>query len=154
MPTAAAIQSLLTRWSGDPLIWLLTIFHPQLDTILVARNSVGVTSRGGFYSAAPFDIAFVTDNDELPSMNLTVLNVDREIGRALLRVTSPAIECNVEAVLASNLDEVVRRAARFELHGVQFNQHIVSGTLSHKRLTSEPYPNKRVIPSKFPGYFR
>lgn len=154
MPSPAAVTSLLTRWSSDPLIWLLTLFHPQLETVHFARNSVAVTSRSTVFTAAPFDVAFATDNDELPIMEITVLNVDREIGRSLLRVTAPPIEANVEGVLMSNPDEVIRRAARFELHDVTFNQHIVSGTLTHRRITNEPYPNIRIIPNRFPGYFR
>jgi hypothetical protein len=154
MPSPAALESLLTRSSGDAVIWLLTLFHPQFGTVRFARNTVNITSRGTEFLRAPFDVGFVTDNDDLPTVQLTVLNVDREIGRAIMRVNTPLIEANLEAVLASDFDDVIRRAARLQLHAVSFNQNVVTGTLSHKRLNAEPYPNKRIIPSKFPGYYR
>jgi hypothetical protein len=153
--SSAALAALLTREDDDPLILLLTITHPQIDTIWLARNVVGknITSRGTTFTAAPIAVQLATDTDDQPTMRITIPNVDRAIGLALLASSGP-LTVAVEAVLASNPDDVIRRYARFELVDLQFDALAVSGELRQARLTSEPYPNVRVTPNKFPAFFR
>lgn len=147
------IASLLRRYSCDPLIFLITLTHPKLDTIRLARNNEPVTSRGQVFSPAPFDIKLADETDELSNLSLTIPNVDRRIGRAMLEIET-GMEAAIEAVFASNPDDVFKRYARLELHDVSFDPILLQGTLSHRRITHEPFPNRRVIPNKFFAYYR
>lgn len=152
-PSAAAIQALLTRYSSDELIFLITITHPMLPTVRLARNNVAITSRGEVYSPAPFDLTLADDTEELPALTLTVPNVDREIGRSILSITT-GMEVAIEAVFASDPDDVWKRYARLELHDVTFGAIVLQGTISHRRVNHEPFPNRRIIPDKFFAYYR
>lgn len=85
---------------------------------------------------------------------MTILNVDRAIGQALLQVSGDPLKCIVEPVLASDPDVPIRRYARFELVDVTFDALVVTGQLRQMRIANEPYPNRRVVPATFPGLFR
>lgn len=151
--SANATRLLLTRWRDDSLIYLLTITHPMLPVVRLARNNEAIISRGEIFSPAPFDLKLGNDNEELPSLNLTVPNVDREIGRNLLAIQT-GMEVAIEAIFASDPDDVWKRFARLELHDVTFGALTLEGTISHRRVTHEPFPNRRVIPNKFFAYYR
>jgi hypothetical protein len=152
-PSAAAVELLLTRWRDDVLIYLLTVTHPALPTIRLARNNQNIISRGETFTAAPFDLKLGNDNDEFPSLSITLPNVDREIGRSLLAIQS-GMEVAIEAVFASDPDDVWKRYARLELHDVTFGALVLQGTISHRRINHEPFPNRRIIPNKFFAYYR
>lgn len=151
--SSAALERLLTRWDGDELLYLMTVTHPRLETIRLARNNVDVISRGETYRAAPFDLRLATDNEELPTLSVTIPNVDRAIGRSLMQIDT-GMEVAIEAVFGSNPDDVFKRYARLELYDVTFDPILVQGTISHRRITHEPFPNRRVIPNKFFAYYR
>lgn len=154
MPISAnAIELLLTRWRDDVLIYLLTITHPQLPTVRWARNNESITSRGQIFTPAPFDLQLPTDNEELPSMVITLPNVRRTIGRQILAINQ-GMTANLEAVFASAPNDVWKSLQQMELHDVTFDGIMLSGTLSHRRVTHEPFPNRRVIPTKFFAYYR
>ena len=149
----AAVELLLTRWRDDVLIYLLTITHPQLETVRWARNNLSITSRGDTFSPAPFDLKLPPDNEQLPDMVITIPNVQRKIGRRILLINH-GMTANLEAVFASAPDDVWKSILSMELHNVSFDTHMLTGTLSHRRVTHEPFPNRRVIPNKFFAYYR
>lgn len=151
--SSAAVELLLTRWRDDVLIYLLTITHPQLPTVRFARNNESIVSRGETFSPAPFDLRLPPDNDQLPDMLITIPNVNRLIGRQILQINK-GMNANLEAVFASAPDDVWKSLLQLELHNVSFNALSLNGTLSHRRVTNEPFPNRRVIPSKFFAFYR
>ena len=154
--TPYAISVLLSREQTDPLIVLLTIEHPELGApILVARNAVGndITSLGRTFQAFPFDIELATDTDQAPQARLTIMNVDRRIGRAVRVIKTPAT-VHFECILASTPDSIEKSYRRFKLRNVRVNALEVSGTLSQFDGSREPWPYQRVTPSEFPAIFR
>lgn len=148
-----AIELLLTRWRDDVLIYLLTITHPSLPVVRWARNNEEIESRGETFQPAPFDLQLPPDNEELPSMIVTLPNVNRSIGRRILQIQN-GMTANLEAVFASAPDDVWKALRQMELHDVTFDGIMLNGTLSHRRVQHEPFPNRRVIPSKFFAYYR
>lgn len=154
MPLSAnAIELLLTRWRDDVAIYLLTITHPSLPTARFARNNEAIISRGETFSAAPFDLQLPEDNEQLPSLTLVIPNVNRRVGREILAINQ-GMNANIEAVFASDPDDIWKSILDLELHDVTFDGIALQGTLSHRRVTHEPFPNRRVIPNKFFAFFR
>lgn len=151
--STAALAELLKRESGDPVILLFTITNPQLDTLYLAESPTAIVSRGTTFNPTWVNLSLATDTDDLPSMSFAIPNVDREIGLSILAVSGP-LTVAVEAILASDPDDVFRRYARFELVNVKFDAIAVSGELRQARLIAEPYPKVRVTPGKFPAFFR
>lgn len=152
--SSAALQELLKVESSDPVLLLATLHHPMLNTLYFVRNQHGkdITSRGQTFTAIPFQVILPNDNDEVPAVEFAFPNVDRTIGWNLLNVNTP-INVILEAVLNSNPDDILRRYPWLEMRNVTFDQMTVRGELTHMRFTSEPYPNIRVNPNRFPVFF-
>jgi hypothetical protein len=151
--SAANTAKLLTRWRDDTLLFLLTITHPMIPTIRLARNNESIISRGETYTPAPFELQLTNDVEELPQMSITIPNVNRQIGRAMLAIRY-GMEASIDVVFASDPDDIWKRYARLELHDITFQALNLQGTLSHRRVNHEPFPNRRIIPSKFFAFYR
>ena len=153
--STAAIRSLISRESGDAIIILLTLTHPTIEILRVARNIVGqdIVSRGETYKAFPFDVTLPSDDEDVPRVTLRIANVDRRISFALMELTSPPLVA-FEIIEASQPDIVLRRYARFELQNITWDAMEVQGDLAQASLVTEPWPNIRCLPSNMPAMFR
>lgn len=153
LDSATARTAALAQHESNPFLVLLTIDHESLsDPIRVVSNNEQITSRGHVYLAYPFQIELPTDSDEAPRARISIANVSRRIGKAIEgMVTSPT--ALIEIVLASALDDVERSWDQFELAQVSWNAFAMTATLQHRHYWDEPWPKKRITPSKYPGLF-
>lgn len=154
--TNAAIRSLLMREGGEPIIALLTVEHDDLDApIRLARNSTGddIVSNGETFTAAPWDIAWGSDTQEAPKVEITIVNVDRVAGQAIESITDPAT-CTVQLILESDPDEILIELTNLELRNARWDAMILTAELSHFSFFAEPWPFPRVTPQFFPALFR
>ncbi len=135
---------------------LLTITHADLPAPLrLCTGMAGddVVSGGYTYTAAPFDISWPNDDDQVPVAQLTAMNVDRAIGQALESINDPA-ECTLQAVLASSPDTVERTAAKFQLRNARWNAVTLTADITRNTISTEPCPKYRVTPLHFAALFR
>jgi hypothetical protein len=147
------VKWLLQRNGAEPGIWLLTIESLELGTaFLLARNTENVTSRGNIYSRAWFDLEEPNDTDEEPVVKLSIPNVDREVGLAVLE-TSSEILATFELVRPSDPDRVVQAYRGLILRRVIVNKIVVQGELSVTDHDTEPCFNVKIGPRDFPGLY-
>lgn len=154
MPFAEEARS---RDTGETALVLLTITHAQLTTpIRVVNNQIGqdITSNGNVFTAFPFQVQLISDNEGPPTGQLTVANVDQAIGLALLAIDTPA-QARIDLILASAPNTLFRTWQNLELKSPKWNAATLTCTLSQADyFFNEPYGGKRVIPSLFPSLFR
>lgn len=155
--------------SPAALIWFLTITHPALSVpIRVVSDVFDYTIAGETYIAIPFDVAPLTDNDQTPSAELRVPNIDRRIGQALEKDMA-GTRALVSAVAHSSddfdltvdprepLDEMdlpaIYSFQQFELADVRGDALELSGRITLIDITQEPWPFLRATSDIFPGLF-
>lgn len=155
MPTLTSLQQawLQARESADAALCLLTIYHPMMETYRFVRNTANVTSRSDVYTACPFDLDILNDNDQPARATLTFPNVDRAIGIQLALLDGPP-QVTIEVVSSADLDAPITRAARLKLKNVTVDPLVLSGDLIRVDDSSETCGTIRVVPAKFPALFR
>lgn len=154
--SAGMVKALLGRETDQVIVFLLTINHASLAAPLrLCTGMAGddVVSGGNTYTAAPFDISWVSDGEQAPSAQLTALNVDRAVGQALESLTSPA-DVTIQAVLASSPDTVERTAAYLQLRNARWNAVQLTADITRKAISTEPFPRFRISPLYFKALFR
>jgi hypothetical protein len=154
MPLPSFAQAWLqARESADAAICIIELYHPMMETFRFARNTEDVVSRGNTYSAAPFDLDILNDNDQPPRATLTFPNVDRSIGIKLSEIVGPP-QITIEVISSAEPDEPIMRAARLRLQNVNVDPLVLSGDLLRIDDGTETCGTIRVVPSKFPALFR
>lgn len=154
-PMPSFAEALLSmRFSDDPVVMLVTLMHPSGETIRLARHTEDVTSRGEVFKASWLEVDLVNDDGNLPTSQLSVPNVSRrEIGQRYFR-QSTNVEVTLEVVALSQPDEPITDVRRLDLSGISLDPVAVSGRLTGKDHSAEPYGKVVVVPSKFPGLFK
>lgn len=144
----------MAKRSDDPTLLLVTITHPNFETVRLVNNTEDFVSRGETYKASWFEVDWVNDDGEMPRCSLSVPNVvPAEIGQRYLgQVVAP--EASLEIVAVTEPDEPIRRVARLELRGLSVDPVVVTGILSGKDHSAEPLGTIVVLPSNFSALFR
>lgn len=154
---AAAIRPRLEAWkSGDTYITLVTIDHDSLsETIRVANNNEDITSQSFDWIGFPFEIEVPSEDDGPPQGRLSIQNVDRRIGPAILSLKGkgPA-RMQIQVVLAAEPDNVWLDFEGFYLRDVTGDAMTITGTIDTWDFGREPWPNRRATKDRFPGLFR
>lgn len=155
--------------SPNALIWFLTISHPNLNPpIRVVADYYNYVIGGETYQMAPFEVQPLTDNEQTPSAELRVQNIDRRIGRAL-ETDMAGTRARVSAVAYSSEDFDLSVDPRvplneadlpeiysfqlFELADVRGDALELTGRITLIDLTQEPWPYIRATQDRFPGLF-
>lgn len=157
MPRAlstAAKQAIYAAETGEVFLMLVAISHAQLATPLrFVSNTVDVTSRGNLYLGWPFRLALPAEyDDQLPTVQLQIDNVDRRIMEGVRALTS-APTVTVEVILASAPDVVEAGPFDFTLRTCEYDALVISGTLAFEDVLNEPYPFQTMTPGHMPGLF-
>lgn len=152
--------------SPHALLGFLTITHRNLpEPIRVVSDPVDFVVGGLEFIGCPFEFQLLTDEDEAPTTQLRVQNVDRRIGEALRTVTDRATVM-LEARSTADFDlsaipraevgtaAVIYGFRHFDLIDVTVTTLDVTGTLMLRDYTQEPWPGKRATQSRTPGIFR
>ena len=162
---AAVAKEIERQTSPDALIWFLTITHVSLAVpIRVVSDHFDYIVDGETYQGFPFDALPLNDNDQQPSAELIVPNIDRRIGRALENAKGRAI-VQATARTTSEFDLTLdpREAIggltsiyswqQFELTEVQGDAMMLTGRISLIDYSQEPWPYLRATADRCPGLF-
>lgn len=166
IPAATAAE--LERDSSPyALIWFLTITHPAIsEPIRVVSDVFDYTLDGDEYIGIPFDAIAVTDNDQQPTAQLRVQNIDRRIGQALESINGRAevsavaystadFDLSVDPRVATGTPSAVYTFSNFSLSDVEVTAAEVTGRISLLvDYSQEPWPYIRATQDRFPGLFR
>ena len=152
--SSTAKQAIFAQETGEVFLMLITISHAALSPSLrFVGNTQDVVSRGDTYLGWPFRIALPAEfDDQLPTVQLQIDNVDRRIMEGVRALTSaPAV--TLEVVLASAPDTVEAGPFAFTLKAADYDALVISGTLAFEDVLNEPYPQYAFTPGSFPGLF-
>lgn len=140
--------------TGEVFLTLLTMTHPSIAVPLCFVNDMSsLVSNGVTYMAYPFDIPFPElGADTLPTLTLTIDNVDQSIWAALKTITTP-IDVTISWVLKSHPDNVEGGPLFLRMTTTEVSMSTISGTLSFEDLLNEPFPYDSYVPSTAPGLF-
>jgi hypothetical protein len=149
----------------DAILAFLTISHLGLaEPIRVVSDATDYLLDGARFVGLPFGFRLLTDTDEVPRTQLTVQNVDRRIGEAVLALTGRP-EVSIELRSSADFDlTVVPRVVlgasapiyafrRLTLRDVTVTATELSGTVMLHDYTTEPWPSMRAIEARLPGIF-
>lgn len=139
--------------SADPALLLVTIAHPAKETIRLVRNTDDFTSRGETFKAAWFEVGWVQDDGTVPRCELSLPNVDPEMGQFYMRQAVPP-DVTLEVVNAAYPDDVLFRVPRLQLRELKIDPVMITGTLVGRDYTSEPLGSVTVLPGNFPALYR
>lgn len=159
-------SELQAQASPDAILAFLTIEHRNLpNPIRVVSDPIDFVIDGETYIGCPFEIRLLTDEDQAPTTQIRIQNVDRRIGEAVRAVTDRATmalevrstsDFNLSAVPRTPLSgaSVIYGFRHFDLIDVTVNAIDLTGTLMLRDFTQEPYPGKRATQSRCPALFR
>lgn len=154
-----ALQAIYAQETGEVLMSLITISHPNLGSPLrfcndYKPNNAATVSKGRSFLFFPFDVTLPVDRaDQPPEAKIVADVVDRSIIAALraIPVTTPA-SLLLELALASQPD-IIEASFNFTVRNVQYDALQVTATLGFEIFLAEPYPGDSCTPSNFPGIF-
>ncbi|MFN3549610.1 MAG: DUF1833 family protein [Mesorhizobium sp.] len=139
---------------GEPYVALVTITHPSLaETLRFVINTSDIVSRGETFLASHAEFNLPNRGEGRQSAQITIANVDREIGRAVQAMLTPA-EILFEIVDAERPDIVVIVYPPMELTNVTANAISVTGDLKGKLDPQDQYPKERATRFIAPAIFR
>jgi hypothetical protein len=148
-----ARQSIYAQETGEIWLHLLEIEHTAITTLRFVDNTEQITSNGDIYLPYAFRIALPGEfDDQLPSVQLEIDNVDRQILEGI-RALPSAPTIVLALILASSPDVIEAGPFRFTLKAVDYDAQTISGTLAFEDTLNEPYPAIRFTPNYFPGIF-
>lgn len=149
----------------DVVVMMATITHPALDGPICVNSDVADYNYNGVvYYGVGFDLSFVSDDDNPPQAKVSIENVDRRLGEALLGI-SEAPRIMLQLVRKSDFDEsnprnaidtptVEYTAPLMFLRNEQWDAQTVSADLASYDISTEPWPAIRTTPSTTPALFR
>lgn len=147
-----------------PIVFL-TIRHPTLmQPIRVVSDPEYFMLGGHEYIGFTFDITILSDTEAPPISRLSIQNVDRIIGRTVLRATD-TIRMDMLIINSDQFDltatprvplgdpEYVYRARQLHLTDVDGDTIRLSGTLRTWNYTQETWPAQRATENRTPGLY-
>jgi hypothetical protein len=156
----------------DVLIIFATITHPTLDGPICVNSDItdyvynsptgDGTSRT--YFGTGISLSFLSDDDNPPQAKVTVPNVDRRIGEAVLNADD-APQIKIELLVKSDFDNSTPRnpigtptpeytAQLMFLRNVQWDAMQFTADILSYDISTEPWPAIRTTPSTTPALFR
>ncbi|MFN7224473.1 MAG: DUF1833 family protein [Paracoccaceae bacterium] len=149
----------------DAILGFLTISHIGLpEPIRVVSDASDYLLDGQRFVGLPFGFRILTDTDEIPRTQLTVQNVDRRMGEAVLAMRGRA-EVAIELRSSADFDLAVHPRVplaatapiyafrKLTLRDVTVTATELSGTVMLHDYTTEPWPSQRAIEARLPGLF-
>lgn len=149
----------------DAILGFLTISHVGLaEPIRVVSDASDYLLGGERFVGLPFGFQVLTDTDEIPRTQLTVQNVDRRLGEAVLAMRGRA-EVAVELRSSADFDLSVHPRVplgaatpiyafrKLTLRDVTVTATELTGTVMLHDYTTEPWPATRAIEARLPGLF-
>lgn len=158
-------DSLEASQSSEVVLVFVTITHPTLDGPIYYNSDIrDYVLNGNTFIGAALSIALLSDDTNAPQAKISIPNVDRAIGQAVLGLTtSPRIKMEVYA--ASDWDTnspanplgtptVEYSAPLLYLRNVQCDVLGFTADINSFDLTSEPWPSIRSTRDRLPALYR
>lgn len=152
--------------SGEFYLVFLDLKHSKLaEKIRVVSDPENFILDGNEYIGFEFNINLLTDTEQMPTARLSVQNVDRRIGEAVLNSTDP-VRIEIQVIAGSQFDlsvfprvalddpvERIYRAKSLYLVDVKGDALSLSGTIKSWDYTQETWPALRATQERFPGLY-
>jgi len=154
----SVVEAVNAQTTGSAFLSLLTIEHPDWDTVRLVNDITDLTFDSNTYTAFPFAISLPPDTEELqPRMRVAVQNAERTLvdemraiagNRTRATATLEVVESDSSGTVTS-----VATWSQFELVNVQYNVDVLTFDLVIETFISEGFPKDSFAPSTFPGVF-
>lgn len=148
------------------LLAFVKVEHPNLvDPLHLVGDAMDYLRDGRLWMGVLFRVSLPTDSEGPTHATITVPNVDRRIGRALLTLTDRAF-VTLEVCSSADFDlgldpreplgpvTPLYPAIRFELVDVECTLAELSGRLMIRDFAQEPHPSIFATQARVPGLFR
>ena len=148
--SATFLEKVFAQETSEVFLCILEIDHDDLDApIRVVNNTENITSGGYEYIGFPFELSMPADvEDQIPSVSLSIDNVDRTIVQAIRTISSPPT-VYLSVILASDPDTVERAPIELTLREAEYDQLVVTGSLEPHDVLTEPFPQSCFTPNKY-----
>lgn len=152
--SATALQAIHAQETGEVFVLLLTIAHASLTpSLYFAGNSENVVRGGNTFLPWPFQISLPPESDDqIPTVQLKIDNIDRRILEGIRMLTSPPT-ITLEVVLASSPNTLEAGPFTMTLRNIEYDALVITGALTYEDVLNEPWPQFRITPNLFPGSF-
>lgn len=142
------------RETSQVFLTLLVIDHADLATpIRVVNNNTSVMSGGYTYTPFPFRVDFPQDSpDELPSVQLQIDNVSRDITVAIRTITGRP-SATLYVVLASSPDTIDYGPVVCSITNVSVTDTLITAAMGGEDMLNTRYPKDLITPQTLPGLF-
>lgn len=149
----ATLREMFAQETDSVFLVLLTLEHPDMETIRVVNNTEDIVSRGNVYTAFPFDARLPPDvSEQLGTVALTISNVDRRLIDEI-RVIEGPIAATMEVITASAPNVVEVGPLEFDMVDSEYNVDSITSTLAYEPILDEPFPAGTFNPQQFPAIF-
>ena len=151
--SAAAIRAALAQETDQVFLVCLTVSGPGITTFRVVNDTQDLVRAAGTFIGYPFEIVLPDeDAEKLPSAQVRISNVSRDIIGALRGLPSPAT-VTLEVVLASSPDTVEFGPFDIGLLWADYDVNVITFNLGTESILSEPFPAGTYDPQNYPGLF-
>lgn len=152
--SVTAMRAIFDQETEQAFVILMTITHPMLDDpIRVTNNAVDLISGGNTYIAYPFMVSLPNEQeDQIPSVRLTIDNVSRNLTEAVESISSAATVA-FSVVRAAEADVIEAGPWTFKLRNVTYDAFSLEGTIDSEDILNEPFPAPIYNPETTPGLF-
>lgn len=151
--------------SSEVVLVFATVTHPDLDVALCFNSDVkNYLYNGQLFLGVAFSISLLSDDINPPQAKVSIPNVDRSIGEAVLGLsTSPRIKIEVFAKSDFTDDDprvpvgtpiVEYSAPSLFLKNISCDALGFTADIYSYDLASEPWPSIRSTPERLPGLYR
>lgn len=173
-------NSLEDRHNPELILVFATISHPNLyepirvvceDVEGVSYNANGIINykwNGDLYYGCPFSFSLLTDDEQPPRSKLTIHNVDRKIGQAILAIdSSPRFRFSIlkssdfgssydsdNARTPTGTPEIEYDADYLYLRDVSGDQSVITADIVTFDIENEPCPALRATQDVTPCLYR
>jgi len=151
MASTNLINSVNASVTNNAFFFLISIVGDS-HTFNVVNNIEDVVSNGVTYTAYPFNITMMNQNDSAPKISLSIDNIDRHLTE-MIREQLEAPIFTLQMVLSNDLDYVEKTIDFLELTDVTYNAFTITGTLVSSDILSRNFPSEKYTPAAYPGLF-
>lgn len=150
--------------SSELAIMFVTVTHESLASPIYVNSDIMDFVLGGItYLGAAFSLSLLTDDDQPPKGKVSIHNVDRAIGEAVLLLATPP-RVTIAIYARSDFNDANPRtptgtptlqysATGLELRNISCDALQLTGELSVLDIAAEPWPAIRSTIDRLPGLF-
>jgi hypothetical protein len=157
----------LTKASQDAIIIPFLTFSSleTAESIYIVADGAQYVLNGNTFEPIPFDFALLPDTDATPEVQLSVPNIDREVGDKIIQILEP-ISLTLELYDADDFDltedprtaigspSPIYTASELLLRDVTVDAFQVTGTVKGWDIRGEYSTKLRATQDRFPALYR